>query len=112
LPIPEISRLQLRHAELAYLSACSTAQKAAEHSNESIHLASAFQLAGFRHVVASLWPLQDSIAASAAQEFHRKLPDTPTADNAALALHEVVKDLRDAHPGRPELWAALIHSGP
>jgi tetratricopeptide (TPR) repeat protein len=113
LPIPEISRLQLRHAELAYLSACSTARQAAHLSNESIHLASAFHLAGFRHVVASLWPLNDAIAAIAAQEFYRRMPqDTPTAGNAAQALHEVVKDLRDAHPDRPELWAALIHSGP
>jgi tetratricopeptide (TPR) repeat protein len=112
LPIAEISRLELRHAELAYLSACSTARTTARLSNESIHLASAFHLAGFRHVVASLWPLQDSVAATAAQEFYRKLPDTPTAGDAARVLHDVVKDLRCDHQGRPELWAALIHSGP
>jgi CHAT domain-containing protein len=51
LAIPEISQLQLGHAELAYLSACSTANRGLRLPDESLHLASAFQLAGFRHVI-------------------------------------------------------------
>ena len=40
------------HAPVAYLSACSTAEiKVRNLADESIHLASAFQLAGFMHVV-------------------------------------------------------------
>src|SRR6202035_3324414 len=60
LPIPDISRLHLTRAELAYLSACSTAARGPQHADESIHLAAAFHLAGFRHVIASLWPLADT----------------------------------------------------
>ncbi|PFG95872.1 tetratricopeptide repeat protein [Saccharopolyspora erythraea NRRL 2338] len=112
LTLPEISRLRLEQAELAYLSACSTAHHGARHADESLHLASAFQLAGFRHVIASLWPLDDRVAAVAAHDLYRGLPGGGTADDAATALHHVTRGLREAHPDRPDLWAPLIHSGP
>jgi tetratricopeptide (TPR) repeat protein len=112
LALPDISQLHLGHAELAYLSACSTADRGVPLADESLHLASAFQLAGFRHVIASLWPLNDRIAATATDAFYQHLPDTPTADHAATALHDVVCELRDKHPDRPDLWAAHVHSGP
>ncbi|HET8662462.1 MAG TPA: CHAT domain-containing tetratricopeptide repeat protein [Micromonosporaceae bacterium] len=111
LQIPEVSRLRLEQAELAYLSACSTAHRGWQHSDESLHLASAFHLAGFRHVVASLWPLDDAIAATAARMFYRRLP-AMSADQAALCLNTTSRGLRDEHPSRPDWWAALIHSGP
>ncbi|WP_280253099.1 CHAT domain-containing protein [Nocardia abscessus] len=112
LTLPQISRLQLTHAELAYLSACFTAHPGIQHADESLHPASAFQMAGFRHVIASLWPLDDAIAAATATAFYRHLPSAPTADHAATALHRAICDLRAEHPARPDLWAALIHSGP
>lgn len=112
LSIAEIGRLDLHEAELAYLSACSTGHVGRRHADESIHLASAFQLAGFRHVVASLWPLDDHVAAAAAEHFYRLMPDTPSADDAAIVLHRVIRQLRTEHSGRPHLWASLIHSGP
>jgi tetratricopeptide (TPR) repeat protein len=112
LPLSEIGKLRLDDAELAYLSACSTAHRGIRHADESLHLASAFQLAGFRHVIASLWPLADRVAAVAAHDFYRLLPGTPTADQAATALRDVTCGLRDRYPGRPELWAALVHTGP
>ncbi|MBB5866652.1 CHAT domain-containing protein/tetratricopeptide (TPR) repeat protein [Allocatelliglobosispora scoriae] len=112
LRLPEIGGLRLAEAELAYLSACSTAHYGTRHADEVLHLASAFQLAGFRHVVASLWPLRDSIAATAAAAFYEELPAGPGADGAAVALREVTLRLRAENPARPELWAPLIHSGP
>ncbi|MEV6071922.1 CHAT domain-containing tetratricopeptide repeat protein [Nocardia sp. NPDC052001] len=112
LALPQISRLQLPHAELAYLSACSTAHPGSRHIDESLHPASAFHLAGFRHVIASLWPLADHIAATAATTFYQHLPPTPTADHAATALHRTTCALRAQYPSRPDLWGALIHSGP
>jgi CHAT domain-containing protein/tetratricopeptide (TPR) repeat protein len=107
LPIAEVSRLDLPDAELAYLSACSTGHAGRRHADESIHLASAFQLAGFRHVIASLWPLDDGVAATAADHFYRRVGSV----GAAYALHEVVSELRTEHADRPHLWAPLIHSG-
>jgi hypothetical protein len=112
LPVAEVGRRDLPDAELAYLSACSTGHAGRRHADESIHLASAFQLAGFRHVIASLWPLDDRVGAGAADRFYRLLPDLPSADQSALTLHRVVRELRAEHPTRPHLWASLIHSGP
>ncbi len=112
LTIPEIVRLDLADAELAYLSACSTADRSPDHIEESINLASAFHLAGFRHVIASLWPLSDAVAVEAAQGFYQALPANPTASTAALALHRVTRALRAKYENYPQLWAPLVHSGP
>ncbi|WPB88020.1 CHAT domain-containing protein [Streptomyces malaysiensis] len=112
LTIADINRLRPTNAELAYLSACSTANHDIKHAEESIHLATAFHLAGYRHVVASLWPLADEFAATAAHRFYQRLPDAPDADAAAVTLHRVTKELRARFPDRPDLWASMIHSGP
>ncbi|SDD55415.1 CHAT domain-containing protein [Actinokineospora iranica] len=109
--LPDIIRMRLADADLAYLSACSTAQGGWDHADESLHIASAFQMAGFRHVIASLWPLHDHIAATAASAFYHRLPTPPAADQPAHALRHVTLDLRAEHPDRPDLWAALVHSG-
>nr|CEL12977.1 hypothetical protein [Kibdelosporangium sp. MJ126-NF4]CTQ98662.1 hypothetical protein [Kibdelosporangium sp. MJ126-NF4] len=111
LSVETIGRLRLETAELAYLSACSTAARG-RHTDEPLNLASAFHLAGFRHVIASLWHLDDTTAAQAAQAFYGTLPDATSAEGAADALRTVARELRTQHPDRPDLWAALIHSGP
>ncbi|WP_254896764.1 CHAT domain-containing protein [Amycolatopsis sp. Hca4] len=112
LSLSAISRLRLADAELAYLSACSTANPGINQADESLHLASAFQLAGFRHVIATLWPIADDMAATAAREIYRHLDGTPPAGNTALAVRRATLDLRAEYPGRPDLWASLIHNGP
>uniref|UniRef100_UPI0011774617 CHAT domain-containing protein n=1 Tax=Amycolatopsis kentuckyensis TaxID=218823 RepID=UPI0011774617 len=112
LSLSSISRLRLADAELAYLSACSTANPGITQADESLHLASAFQLAGFRHVIATLWPIADDFAATAAREIYRHLDGTPSADNAALGVRQATLDLRAEYPERPDLWASLIHNGP
>lgn len=111
LRLPEITALRLSEAELAYLSACSTGHHGGRYADEVLDLASAFHLAGYRHVIASLWPLGDRVGAQAAQHFYRQMPSTAAADTAAAVLRGVTLELRAAHPARPDLWAALIHSG-
>lgn len=93
-----------------YLSACSTGYRNLEHVDESLNLASAFQLAGFRHVIASLWPLNDSFGAVASRTFYDEL--SGAADDAPGALRRTTLELRRRYPDRPDLWASLIHSGP
>lgn len=100
------------NAELAYLSACSTAHSGMALTDEAINLATAFHRLGCRHVIASLWPLDDTTAARAARTFYEHLPPTPDAARAPHALREVVLMPRAAYPDRPDLWAPLIHSGP
>lgn len=107
LSLVDIARADLAGAELAYLSACSTARTATRSPDEAIHLASAFQLAGYRHVIGALWPLHDTVATLAARRFYELLG---TADTSATALHQLTRELREVYP--PETWAALIHSGP
>lgn len=111
LSLSAISGLRLANADLAYLSACSTANPGILQADESLHLASAFQLAGFRHVIATLWPVADDFAATTARATYGHLDGT-SADNAAIAVRRTTLDLRAEHPDRPDLWAALIHNGP
>ncbi|KAK2684823.1 hypothetical protein QWA68_016317 [Fusarium oxysporum] len=61
---------------LAYLSACGTGQIRHEGSiDETIHLTSAFQLAGFRHVVGTLWEVDDKLCVRMARLMYEYLRD-------------------------------------
>jgi tetratricopeptide (TPR) repeat protein len=108
LTVREISRLQLPDAEFAFLSACATARGDDRLADEAIHLVSAFQLAGYRHVVGTLWPIVDPAAARVARQFYARRRVLPPAD----ALHAVVRRLRADAPHRPSLWGAHVHAGP
>ncbi|MGP3962246.1 CHAT domain-containing protein [Nonomuraea sp. 3N208] len=114
LSVTDISRLHLDDAELAYLSACATARGSAKLADEAIHLASAFQLAGYAQAVATLWEISDHVAATMAADFHRELRETidaPVRIPGALALHLATRRMRAARPGQPSAWAAFLHSG-
>lgn len=51
--------MNLPNAQLAYLSACSTAEdKVMKFTVENIHIAAAFQLPGFPHVIGTLWEVR------------------------------------------------------
>ncbi|HUQ57273.1 CHAT domain-containing protein [Lentzea sp.] len=108
LTVADIGALRLEQAELAYLSACSTARAAHTTPDEVITLASAFQLAGFRHVIGALWPIQDVVAARVAAAFHRHVhAGTPPAE----ALHHVLRELRAEFPLAVSQWAGYVHVG-
>lgn len=107
----DLARLHLDDADLAFLSACSTARPGATLADEVIHLASAFQLAGYRHVIATLWPISDSHTAGIADDLYAALESNGTAGTAA-ALHTVTRQPRDRCKGTPSVWASYIHTGP
>jgi CHAT domain-containing protein len=46
---------------LAYLSACGTAF-GGPSPDEPVHIASALHVAGFAHVIGTLWPVDDAVA--------------------------------------------------
>ncbi|MBU2666937.1 CHAT domain-containing protein [Actinoplanes bogorensis] len=106
LTVLDIARLHLDRARLVYLSACSTGQASARLTDEAIHITSAFQLAGFPHVIGTMWTVDDLAAADLARGFYARLPDGP-----AVALHSAVRAARDQAPDRPDLWAAHLHAG-
>ncbi|MFF6947181.1 CHAT domain-containing protein [Streptomyces iakyrus] len=110
LTVTDVARLRLGHAELAFLSACSTARTGTALADEAIHLASAFQLAGYRHVIGTLWDIGDVPAVRVATDVYEVLKGEGPG-NAALALHRAVLRRRAAAPDRPSEWAAHVHSG-
>ncbi|WP_205718515.1 CHAT domain-containing protein [Actinomadura sp. WMMA1423] len=113
--VAALAPLALDHAHLAYLSACSTAFTADTRLlDEAIHLASAFQLAGFPHVIGTLWPIDDALAVTIADTFYTTLTGRDGALNtsrAAHALHHAIRTARATFPMTPSLWAAHIHAG-
>jgi hypothetical protein len=119
LAVAQLIELDLPDAELAFLAACETARTGPELSDESIHLGAAFQVAGYRHVVATLWPAYDAPAAlvadgremSMVDEVYRAVSATGSADAVPGALHDQARRLRDAWPARPSLWAVYAHFG-
>jgi tetratricopeptide (TPR) repeat protein len=112
LTVTDISDLRLTHANLAYLSACETAMPGTTLIDEAITIASACQLAGFRHVVATLWPVGDHIAADVAAGIWHAAKNEADAENTATALFHITSELRRKFPRNPSLWAAYVHVGP
>jgi tetratricopeptide (TPR) repeat protein len=134
LTIHDLSESHQKAAQIAYLSACSTAENAAEEQllNEVFHVASAFQLLGFPHGIGTMWEVNDRVAVEVARVFYKKLLGYSKDRNSgvwpagsdghyavALALHEAVRSLKEARqPGRrmdPATdvlsWAPFIHIG-
>jgi hypothetical protein len=113
LTVADIAKLDLSRAELAFLSACTTTRSAADLTDESIHLTSAFQLAGYRHVVGTLWPVADPVAMLAACAFYADVARdwSRAGDRSAVAVHRVSQRLRQRFPDHPSSWAGYIHAG-
>jgi tetratricopeptide (TPR) repeat protein len=127
LTVQDISGLKLNEGWLAFLSTCSTAQtemvtlvgqvargkmpskqayRSLQLTDESLHLAAAFQVAGYSHVIGTLWPVDD-VAAEIAEHFYRELRN----HDPAAALHRATQRMRHDYPNLPSVWASHIHIG-
>jgi len=116
LTVADIDSLHLAGG-LAFLSACETALAPAKLANEAVHITGAFQLAGYQHVVGTLWQVSDVPAVRLTRDFYAALavPGRPGAvdvSRAAAALHDATRRLRDRYPNSPAIWAGHIHTGP
>lgn len=115
LTVASLAPIRLDHARLAYLSACRTASNAStDLIDEAIHLTTAFQLAGYPHVVGTLWEIDDDLSVDVADAFYTALTtsdNTSDTTGAAQALHHTVRAIRDELPATPSLWAAYLHAG-
>ncbi|KAF9630330.1 Tetratricopeptide-like helical protein [Lasiodiplodia theobromae] len=115
-----------QHAQLAYLSACCTAQQYDEGLiDEGIHLGSVFQLMGFPAVVATLWEADDGAATEVAGAFYRRLLGRSGGrlgemedGRVARCLHDAMAELRGKRLGRRKrkaedvlAWAPFVHVG-
>ncbi|PTD06930.1 hypothetical protein FCULG_00006387 [Fusarium culmorum] len=83
---------------LAYLSACSTGRVQDEdYIDESIHLISACQLAGFRHIIGTLWRVQDEHCVDVARITYETIKEEGmTDDSVCRGLHKAMRLMRDA----------------
>ncbi|CAG9990617.1 unnamed protein product [Clonostachys byssicola] len=97
--VAELLELNLQQGMpfLAYLSACRTGQVRDEESlDESVHLISAFQLAGFRHVIGTLWEVNDDICVDMASYAYQAIWNGRFTDRSVcLGLHTAMRRLRD-----------------
>jgi CHAT domain-containing protein len=129
LTVRELSRTVMTRAQLAYLSACSTAENSSTGlMDEVITVASSFQLLGFPHVIGTLWQANDDAANDVVRTFYQELVKNAASassesgrDVFATALHNAVDALRAGKvPGlrrkrnatdNVTAWAPFIYLG-
>ncbi|EHA58496.1 hypothetical protein MGG_08677 [Pyricularia oryzae 70-15] len=97
---------------LAYLSACGTGQILDQSSvDESIHLANAFQLAGFRHVIGTLWSVDDALCVDMARIVYELLQKRGMDDECvSRALHHATRTLRDGWVDATDVGRGTRHA--
>lgn len=116
LTVRDLAALNHENSQVVYLSACSTAKSSVpELIDEMIHIASAFQIAGFPHVIGTFWEVSDNAACQISPEFYKILSQQSTRQDsridAAYALHVALKDYRAWNPQDALSWSAFIHMG-
>jgi tetratricopeptide (TPR) repeat protein len=115
LMVEELQGPRHKQAQIAYLSACSTATVSAlTLVDEVIHVAGAFQLLGFGQVLGTLWIAKDKAASVMAKTFYETLMaagQSGDEDAAALAYHSAVMKVRQKNLADPLVWATFVHFG-
>ncbi|RDA92124.1 hypothetical protein CP533_6097 [Ophiocordyceps camponoti-saundersi (nom. inval.)] len=91
------TNLSISQPFLAYLSACGTGKNPEDESaDESLHLASVFHLAGFRHVIGTLWEVDDHLCVDMAKIVYELLGKNGLNDESVgTALHQATRTLRN-----------------
>lgn len=99
LTVADLLDLNLRENPpfLAYLSACGTSRIRDQRLlDESLHLISACQLAGFRHVIGTLWEVEDEACVEVAETVYGQIRDDDMSEGSVgKGLHDAVRKLRN-----------------
>ncbi|KAL4900238.1 CHAT domain-containing protein [Aspergillus multicolor] len=121
LTVKDLTEINHDKAQLAYLSACSTAENSSDNLlDEVIHIASTFQLIGFPHVVGTLWKIGDRAAVAVSRLFYDELGRRVATGedlnkSIAYALHGALQKHRSTKRvarGNDVLsWAPFIYMG-
>jgi len=119
----EAAELELGQVELVVLSACNTGRGQLAGGEGVLGLQRAFQLAGARSVVASLWRVPDEETHQLMREFYRRVwSDKPVPRGEALRQAQLwmlenwkprggVERRAPQGPPPPYYWAAFVLSG-
>ncbi|KAH7378537.1 CHAT domain-containing protein [Cadophora sp. MPI-SDFR-AT-0126] len=100
--------------QLAFLSACSSASVDNQSlGNEALHIAGGFLLAGFVHVVATLWLVRDDVCVEISTRFWTELlgnfgvqeSTVQRNERVRRTLHLAVRSVKEKHWDQPQLWA-------
>ena len=112
LELSDIIKERLPKAEFAFLSACQTATGDEKVADESVHLAAGMLFTGCRSVIATMWSIKDDDAPQVAEDVYSRMlkGGQPNSKEAARALHEAIKRLRDSGAGFLS-WVPFIHIG-
>jgi CHAT domain-containing protein len=112
LKLSEIVKMSLPRADFAFLSACQTAMGDEKLAEESVHLAAGMFLLGCRGVIATTWSIRDEDGPKIAEEVYGRIfkNGKPNRKEAAYALHEGVKRLRESGADCTS-WVPFIHLG-
>jgi len=106
LTLSEITELQL-NADMVMLSACDTGKGELVAGEGVANLAAAFQHAGARSVVSSLWQVASDVAVDYMKSFYGHLKGT---GNRAVALSRARQEIKRTHPS-PFFWAVFAFYG-
>jgi CHAT domain-containing protein len=76
-------------------------------------MAAALHFAGFHRVIATLWSVEDAIAARVAELVYGQMADAGRFDtgSAARALHRALVIVRAENSDRPSRWSPFVHLG-
>ena len=110
----EALHLDLDGVQLVVLSACQSARANTQDGQGQLGLVSALRLAGARHVIGSLWHVNDEATSALMQAFYARWTKDKKL-TAAQALRGAMLDMRRGALGRvypPSAWAAFVAYGP
>jgi CHAT domain-containing protein/Tfp pilus assembly protein PilF len=109
----EIASLDLSSAEWAVLSACETGTGQVRSGEGVLGLRRAFEVAGARTLILSLWSVEDAAAREWMKELYSgRLEGLSTAEAVRRASRRVIE--RERHAGRsthPATWGAFVAAG-
>ncbi len=110
----EVGFLDLAACDLAVLSACETALGSSRAGNGLMSLRRAFDVAGARSVVSSLWKVDDRDSATLMRDFYTHLWELGQGKEEALRNAQLKMLQRNRESGgdpRPSSWGAFVLSG-
>ncbi|MCA9172938.1 MAG: CHAT domain-containing protein [Planctomycetales bacterium] len=112
----EVTNMNLRNTELVVLSACESGLGDISTGEGVAGLRQAFQQAGAKSVVASLWPVPDDTTATIMASFFKHLgegdPPALALRKAQLTLKEELTESQGEAFSHPVYWAPFVVSGP